>query len=97
MGRLDYFWLMPKPLMRIIWEYCGDLRFRPTRLHKFACLEIKAWDLLIGAPLQPSVLTGSGRKLGDTIKEFMNHVYDKSQKEATLREGAMFANKFRPL
>ena len=88
---------MPKPLMRIIWEYCGDLRNLQTRRHKFVCLEIKAWDILLGAPLQPSVLTGSGRKLGHTINEYMNNVYEKSEKEATLREGAMFANKFRPL
>ena len=78
--------LLPKPLMRIVWDFCGDLRNRRTRRHKFVMLELNAWEILLGRPLQPSVLTGMGRELGDTIKRFMQFTYDKSENEAPLRE-----------
>ena len=80
--------ILPKPLMRIVWDFCGDLRNRRTRRHKFVMLEFRAWEILLGRPLPPSLLTGMGRKLGEPIKRFMQFTYEKSQYKATLREAA---------
>ena len=44
---------LSKDVQDIVWYFCGDLRDARNRYHKFVGLELKVWQMLLGAPIQP--------------------------------------------
>ena len=71
---------VPVVLQDIVWAYCGDLRNRPHRLHKFCGLEIRLWGIMRGRPVVPSYVRRQYRLIGvDSLKEILQLAYLKAQ------------------
>ena len=73
----------------IVWFFCGDLRDRRIRNHKFVGLELKVWQMLRGSerPVNPSYLVSQYRALGvDRLKHILELAYLKAQREAFLKK-----------
>ena len=78
---------LPKDVQDIVWFLCGDLRDALNRYHKFVGLELKVWQMLLGAPIQPSYLVRQYRLLGvDRLKQILELAYAKAQREAFVKE-----------
>ena len=78
---------LSKDVQDIVWYFCGDLRDARNRYHKFVGLELKVWQMLLGAPIQPSYLIRQYRTLGvDRLKHILELAYAKAQREAFAKE-----------
>ena len=78
---------LPVDLQDIVWVFCGDIRNRLLRNHKFIGLELKVWQMLRGAPVSPSYLVSRYRFVGvDRLKHILELAYLKAQREAFLKK-----------
>ena len=75
---------LPPELQDIVWSFCGDLRDRFTRFHKFSMLELRVWNLITGVGyLTPSRLIGLRATGCGALKAYMSLAYRKAQLEAS--------------
>ena len=71
----------------IIWSFCGDLRDRQHRLHKFVGTELRCWTCILGPVFSPSNLVRQYRFVGDQrLKNMLQLAYLQAERKALLKD-----------